>query len=142
MNFLQYFLEGMEYIMQDSILFYFQVFLLSSAIIWLVRRLTILRTGGSFFAPYHIVGDTLYIHAGLICIGKRAIPFSEMRAVHVDPIHNRHGERYYAIQILRKSGLHKFFTITNNEQGKVYLEELKEALRKHGVGVRYLSKEY
>ncbi|WP_314328498.1 hypothetical protein [Oribacterium sinus] len=88
------------------------------------------------------MGDTLYIHAGLICIGKRAIPFSEMRAVHVDPIHNRHGERYYAIQILRKSGLHKFFTITNNEQGKVYLEELKEALRKHGVGVRYLSKEY
>ena len=142
MDFLQYFLEGMEYIMQDSILFYFQVFLLSSAIIWLVRRLTILRTGGSFFAPYHIVGDTLYIHAGLICIGKRAIPFSEMLAVHVDPIHNRHGERYYAIQILRKSGLHKFFTITNNEQGKVYLEELKEALRKHGVGVRYLSKEY
>jgi hypothetical protein len=88
------------------------------------------------------VGDTLYIHAGLICIGKRAIPFSEMRAVHVDPIHSPHGGRYYAIQILRKSGLHKFFTITNNEQGKVYLEELKEALRKHGVGVRYLSKEY
>ena len=142
MDFLQYFLEGMKYIMQDSILFYFQVFLISSAIIWLVRRLTILRTGGSFSAPYHIVGDTLYIHAGLICIGKRAIPFSEMRSVHVDPIHNRHGERYYAIQILRKSGLHKFFTITNNAQGKVYLEELKEALRKHGVGVRYLSKEY
>ena len=142
MNFLQYFLEGMEYIMQDSILFYFQVFLLSMAILCLVRRLIILRTGGSFFAPYHIVGDTLYIHAGLICIGKRAIPFSEMRAVHVDPIHSPHGGRYYAIQILRKSGLHKFFTITNNAQGKVYLEELKEALRKHGVGVRYLSKEY
>ena len=141
MDFLQYFLKGMEYIMQDSILFYSQVFLLSITILWLVRRLTILRTGGSFFAPYHIVGDTLYIHAGLSCIGKRAIPFSEMRAVHVDPIHNRHGERYYAIQILRKSGLHKFFTITNNEQGKVYLAELKKALRKHGVGVRYLSKE-
>ena len=142
MNFLQYFGEGMEYIMQDSILFYFQVFLLSMTILCLVRRLIILRTGGNFFAPYHIVGDTLYIHAGLICIGKRAIPFSEMRAVHVDPIHSPHGGRYYAIQILRKSGLHKFFTITNNEQGKVYLEELKEALRKHGVGVRYLSKEY
>ena len=142
MNFLQYFLEGMEYIMQDSILFYFQVFLLSMTILCLVRRLIILRTGGNFFAPYHIVGDTLYIHAGLICIGKRAIPFSEMRAVHVDPIHSPHGGRYYAIQILRKSGLHKFFTITNNEKGKMYLEELKEALRKHGVGVRYLSKEY
>ena len=142
MNFLQYFLEGMEYIMQDSILFYYQVFLLSMTILCLVRRLIILRTGGNFFAPYHIVGDTLYIHAGLICIGKRAIPFSEMRAVHVDPIHSPHGGRYYAIKILRKSGLNKFFTITNNEKGKVYLEELKEALRKHGVGVRYLSKEY
>ena len=108
---------------------------------WLFRRISILRTGGEFWEPFHIVGDTLYIHAGLSCIGKRAIPFSEMRAVHVDPIHSPHGGRYYAIQILRKSGLHKFFTITNNAQGKVYLEELKEALRKHGVGVRYLSKE-
>ena len=142
MDFFDYYMKGTEVTMRHPLFFYSQVFLLSIAILWLIRRLTILRTGGSFFAPYHIVGDTLYIHAGLICIGKRAIPFSEMRAVHVDPIHNRHGERYYAIQILRKSGLHKFFTITNNEEGKVYLEELKEALRKHGVGVRYLSKEY
>ena len=34
MNFLQYFLEGMEYIMQDSILFYFQVFFLPPTISW------------------------------------------------------------------------------------------------------------
>ena len=141
MDFFYYYMKGTEVTMGHPLFFYSQVFLLSIAILWLVRRLIILRTGGSFFAPYHIVGDTLYIHAGLSCIGKRAIPFSEMRAVHVDPIHNRHGERYYAIQILRKSGLHKFFTITNNEKGKVYLAELKEAFRKHGVGVRYLSKE-
>ena len=141
MDFFYYYMKGTEVTMRHPLFFYSQVFLLSIAILWLVRRLIILRTGGNFFAPYHIVGDTLYIHAGLSCIGKRAIPFSEMRAVHVDPIHNRHGERYYAIQILRKSGLHKFFTITNNEQGKVYLAELKKALRKHGVGVRYLSKE-
>lgn len=139
MNFFHYFIEGTR---STSFLLGFNVLLLIISLICLFRRLVILRTGGSFFAPYHIVGDTLYIHAGLSCIGKRAIPFSEMRAVHVDPIHSPHGGRYYAIQILRKSGLHKFFTITNNEQGKVYLEELKEALRKHGVGVRYLSKEY
>ena len=138
MNFFHYFIEGTR---STSFLLGFNVLLLIISLICLFRRLVILRTGGSFFAPYHIVGDTLYIHAGLSCIGKRAIPFSEMRAVHVDPIHSPHGGRYYAIQILRKSGLHKFFTITNNEQGKVYLAELKEALRKHGVGVRYLSKE-
>ena len=139
MNFFHYFIEGTG---STSFLLGFNVLLLIISLICLFRRLVILRTGGNFWAPYHIVGDTLYIHAGLSCIGKRAIPFSEMRAVHVDPIHSPHGGRYYAIQILRKSGLHKFFTITNNEQGKVYLEELKEALRKHGVGVRYLSKEY
>lgn len=140
MKFFYYFIEGSRSTYQSP--FLVQLLLLLIGLIWLFRRLIILRTGGSFFAPYHIVGDTLYIHAGLSCIGKRAIPFSEMRAVHVDPIHSPHGGRYYAIQILRKSGLHKFFTITNNEQGKVYLAELKEALRKHGVGVRYLSKEY
>lgn len=139
MNFFHYFIEGTR---STSFLLGFNVLLLIISLICLFRRLVILRTGGNFWAPYHIVGDTLYIHAGLSCIGKRAIPFSEMRAVHVDPIHSPHGGRYYAIQILRKSGLHKFFTITNNEQGKVYLAELKEALRKHGVGVRYLSQEY
>ena len=138
MNFFHYFIEVTG---STSFLLGFNVLLLIISLICLFRRLVILRTGGNFWAPYHIVGDTLYIHAGLSCIGKRAIPFSEMRAVHVDPIHSPHGGRYYAIQILRKSGLHKFFTITNNEQGKVYLEELKEALRKHGVGVKYLSKE-
>ena len=141
MDFFYYYMKGTEVTMRHPLFFYSQVFLLSIAILWLVRRLIILRTGGNFFAPYHIVGDILYIHSGFVCIVKLAIPFSEMRAVHIDSIHNRHGERYYAIQILRKSGLHKFFTITNNEKGKVYLAELKEALRKHGVGVRYLSKE-
>gem|GEM_PF-4270623 len=61
MDFFHYFLEGMEFIMQDSILFYFQVFLLSIAILWLVRRITILRTGGGvFFPPPFFGGDSFF----------------------------------------------------------------------------------
>ena len=138
MKLFHYYIEGTRVLYQDPFLLSVQLLLLFIGLIWLFRRLIILRTGGNFLAPYHIVGDVLYIHSGFLCIGKRAIPFSEMRAVHIDSIHNRHGERYYFIQILRKSGLNKCFIISNNPKGQIYLSELKEAFRKHGVGVRNL----
>ena len=50
----------------------------------LYRRFSILKTGGHFWDCYHITGDTLYIHAGLFCIGRRDVPFSEMRTVDID----------------------------------------------------------
>ena len=50
---------------------------------WLFRRISILRTGGEFWEPFHIVGDTLYIHAAFYCIGRRVVPFSEMASVHI-----------------------------------------------------------
>ena len=102
---------------------------------WLFRRISILRTGGKFWEPFHIVGDTLYIHAAFYCIGRRVVPFSEMAAVHISYASGRGGRRYI-VKIRRKKGIAKVFLIGANKKGLQKLEELKKALKKHRVAVR------
>ena len=102
---------------------------------WLFRRISILRTGGEFWEPFHIVGDTLYIHAAFYCIGRRVVPFSEMASVQISQGSGRGGRRYI-VKIRRKKGIAKVFMIGTNKKELQKLEELKKALKKHRVGVR------
>ena len=113
----------------------FNYLLLGVCAFWLFRRISILRTGGKFWEPFHIVGDTLYIHAAFYCIGRRVIPFSEMAAVHISYAFGRGGSRYI-VKIQRKKGIAKVFLIGANKKGLQKLEELRKALKKHRVAVR------
>ena len=113
----------------------FNYLLLAVCAFWLFRRISILRTGGEFWEPFHIVGDTLYIHAAFYCIGRREVPFSEMAAVHISYASGRGGPRYI-VKIQRKKGIAKVFMIGTNKKELQKLEELKKALKKHRVGVR------
>ena len=101
----------------------------------LYRRLSILKTGGHFWDCYHITGDTLYIHAGLFCIGKRDVPFSEMRTVDIDYVRGKWGGRF-TVQVHREKGLNKCFVIPSDEKGKRQLKELEHALFQHRIAVR------
>ena len=87
---------------------------------WLFRRISILRTGGKFWEPFHIVGDTLYIQMASVQIGQGS----------------GRGGRRYIVKIRRKKGIAKVFMIGMNKRGLQKLEELKKALKKHRVGVR------
>ena len=71
----------------------FNYFLLAICLFWLFRRISILRTGGKFWEPFHIVGDTLYIHAAFYCLGRRVVPFSEMASVQISQGSGRGGRR-------------------------------------------------
>ena len=113
----------------------FNYLLLAVCAFWLFRRISILRTGGKFWEPFHIVGDTLYIHAAFYCIGRREVPFSEMAAVHISQGSGRGGRRYI-VKIRRKKGIAKVFMIGTNKKELQKLEELKKALKKYRVGVR------
>lgn len=113
----------------------FNYLLLGVCAFWLFRRISILRTGGKFWEPFHIVGDTLYIHAAFYCIGRRVVPFSEMAAVRISYASGRGGRRYI-VKIRRKKGIAKVFMIGTNKKELQKLEELKKALKKHRVGVR------
>ena len=101
----------------------------------LYRRFSILKTGGHFWDCYHITGDTLYIHAGLFCIGRRDVPFSEMRTVDIDYTRGKWGGRF-TVKIHREKGLIKCFVLPADEKGKRQLKDLERALFQHRIGVR------
>ena len=101
----------------------------------LYRRFSILKTGGHFWDSYHITGDILYIHSGLFCIGRRDIPFSEMRIVHIFYTREKWEDRY-TVQIHREKGLYKFFFLPVNEKGKKQLKELERVLFQHRITVK------
>ena len=112
----------------------FNYLLLAVCAFWLFRRISILRTGGKFWEPFHIVGDILYIHAAFYCIGRRVVPFSEMASVQISQGSGRGGRRYI-VKIRRKKGITKCFMIGMNKRGLQKLEELEKALKKHRVAV-------
>ena len=99
------------------------------------RRFSILKTGGHFWDSYHITGDTLYIHAGLFCIGRRDVPFAEMRTVEIDYVRGKGGARF-TVRIHREKGLNKCFVISADEKGKRQLKDLERALFQHRIAVR------
>ena len=101
----------------------------------LYRRFSILKTGGHFWDSYHITGDTLYIHAGLFCIGRRDVPFSEMRTVDIDYTRGKGGGRF-TVKIHREKGLIKCFVLPADEKGKRQLKDLERALFQHRIGLR------
>ena len=101
----------------------------------LYRRFSILKTGGHFWDSYHITGDTLYIHAGLFCIGRRDVPFAEMRTVDIDYVRGKGGARF-TVRIHREKGLNKCFVISADEKGKRQLKDLERALFQHRIAVR------
>ena len=101
----------------------------------LYRRFSILKTGGHFWDSYHITGDTLYIHAGLFCIGRRDVPFSEMRTVDIDYTRGKWGGRF-TVKIHREKGMIKCFVLPADEKGKRQLKNLERALFQHRIGVR------
>ena len=101
----------------------------------LYRRFSILKTGGHFWDCYHITGDTLYIHAGLFWIGRRDVPFSEMRTVDIDYTRGKWGGRF-TVKIHREKGMIKCFVLPADEKGKRQLKDLERALFQHRIGVR------
>ena len=101
----------------------------------LYRRFSILKTGGHFWDSYHVTGDTLYIHAGLFCIGRRDVPFSEMRTVDIDYTRGKWGGRF-TVKIHREKGMIKCFVLPADEKGKRQLKDLERALFQHRIAVR------
>ena len=132
---LSYLQTGLQSRSGDSFfLLLFGVFLFLQ-LLCLYRRFSILKTGGHFWDSYHITGDTLYIHAGLFCIGRRDVPFSEMRTVDIDYVRGKWGGRF-TVQIHREKGMNKCFVLPADEKGKRQLKDLERAFFQHRIAVR------
>ena len=101
----------------------------------LYRRFSILKTGGRFWDRFHITENTLYVHAGFFFRGRRDVPFSEMRRVHIYYTRGRWCGSY-TLQFHREKGLNKCFVISADEKGKRQLKDLERALFQHRIAVR------
>ena len=67
--------------MESTPILYVLVFLLSfSLLLFLRRRAVAKRSGGPFFAPFHIRYGIFYIHVAL-CFSRRMIPLKEIKQI-------------------------------------------------------------
>ena len=132
---LDYLRTGLQSTAGDSFIPLLYGLFLFLQLLGLYRRFSILKTGGHFWDSYHITGDTLYIHAGLFCIGRRDVPFSEMRTVDIDYVRGKWGGRF-TVKIHREKGLIKCLVLSADEKGKRQLKDLERALFQHRIGVR------
>ena len=68
-------------IMDYAPILYVLIFLLVfTVLLFLRRRAIVKRSGGPFFAPFHISYGIFYIHAAL-CFSRRMIPLKEIKQI-------------------------------------------------------------
>ena len=101
---------------------------------WLFRRISILRTGGRFWDRFHITENTLYVHAGFFFRGRRDVPFSEMRRVHIYYTRGRWCGSY-TLQFHREKGVYQFLVLPGDKKGEKQLKELERIFFQHRIPV-------
>ena len=70
-------------IMENAPILFVLVFLLFfTVLLYLRRRAIVKRSGGPFFAPFHISLGIFYIHVAL-CFSRRSIPLKEIKQIHL-----------------------------------------------------------
>ena len=98
------------------------------------RRLSILKTGGHFWDRYHITENTLYVHAGFFFRGRRDVPFSEIRRVHIYYTRGRWCGSY-TLQFHREKGVYQFLVLPGDKKGEKQLKELERIFFQHRIPV-------
>ena len=92
----EYFWIGMK-MMWESPVFSFAFYLLTSILLLIFWRRFIIvrRSGGNFFAPFHIANGRLYIHNAFVFV-KRIIPLNNIKRIEVKYIRSvkLNGGRY------------------------------------------------
>ena len=100
---------------------------------WLASR----RSGGPFFAPFHINRGIFYIHVPL-CFSRRMIPLKEMKQITYFLLRGRAGGgSRYAFYIELRNGKTIPFFFGRSKRNEVLVEKLKRNASKYGVKVHF-----
>ena len=123
-------------IMESAPILYVLVFLLSSTVLLFLRRRAIVRrSGGPFFAPFHINRGIFYIHAAL-CFSRRRIPLKEIKQITYAIFRGRSGGgARYAFYIELRNGKTIPFFFGKSKQNELLVEKLKQNAGKYGFKV-------
>ena len=132
----EYFLFGMK-TMWESPVFSFAFYLLTSILLLIFWRRFIIvrRSGGDFFAPFHIANGRFYIHNAFVFV-KRIIPLNNIRRIEVKYIRSvkLNGARYHLF-IERKDGKAVSFFFGQSKQNDLLVKNLKNETKNYYIKI-------
>ena len=98
---------------------------------WLASR----RSGGPFFAPFHISRGIFYIHVAL-CFSRRSIPLKEIKQITYAIFRGRSGGgARYAFYIELRNGKTIPFFFGKSKRNEELVEKLKRNAGRYGFKV-------
>lgn len=123
-------------IMEYAPILYVLIFLFFfSLLLFLRRRAIVKRSGGPFFAPFHISYGIFYIHAAL-CFSRRMIPLKEIKQITYAIFRGRSGGgARYAFYIELRNGKTIPFFFAKSKRNEELVEKLKRNAGRYGFKV-------
>ena len=132
----EYFLFGMK-TMWGSPVFSFAFYLLTSILLLIFWRRFIIvrRSGGNFFAPFHIANGRLYIHNAFVFV-KRIIPLNNIKRIEVKYIRSvkLNGARYHVF-IEQKNRKTLSFFCGKSKQNDLLVKNLKNETKNYHIRI-------
>lgn len=123
--------------MENAPILYVLIFLLVfTVLLYLRRRAIVKRSGGPFFAPFHISYGIFYIHAAL-CFSRRMILLKEIKQITYAIFRGRSGGgARYAFYIELRNGKTIPFFFGKSKRNEELVEKLKRM--QVGMGLKYM----
>ena len=132
----EYFWIGMK-MMWESPVFSFAFYLLTSILLLIFWRRFIIvrRSGGNFFAPFHIANGRLYIHNAFVFV-KRIIPLNNIKRIEVKYIRSvkLNGARYHVF-IEQKNRKTLSFFCDKTKQNDLLVKNLKNETKNYYIRI-------
>ena len=132
----EYFWIGMK-TMWESPVFSFAFYLLTSILLLIFWRRFIIvrRSGGNFFAPFHIANGRLYIHNAFVFV-KRIIPLNNIKRIEVKYIRSvkLNGARYHVF-IEQKNRKTLSFFCGKSKQNDLLVKNLKNETKNYHIRI-------
>lgn len=132
----EYFWIGMK-MMWESPVFSFAFYLLTSIrlLIFWRRFIIVRRSGGNFFAPFHIANGRLYIHNAFVFV-KRIIPLNNIKRIEVKYIRSvkLNGARYHVF-IEQKNRKTLSFFCGKSKQNDLLVKNLKNETKNYHIRI-------
>ena len=132
----EYFWIGMK-TMWEGPVFSFAFYLLTSILLLIFWRRFIIvrRSGGNFFAPFHIANGRLYIHNAFVFV-KRIIPLNNIKRIEVKYIRSvkLNGVKYL-LCIEQKDRKTLSFFFGKSKQNDLLVKNLKNETKNYHIEI-------
>ena len=132
----EYLWIGMKTIWEGPV-FSFAFYLLTSILLLIFWRRFIIvrRSGGNFFAPFHIANGRLYIHNAFVFV-KRIIPLNNIKRIEVKYIRSvkLNGARYHVF-IEQKNRKTLSFFCGKSKQNDLLVKNLKNETKNYHIRI-------